>query len=179
MTAHCFGEDCLPDLLAAGIDCIEHGTGLLPEPIDLAERSGVAIVPTMVNTLNFSSFADAAEEKFPAYAARMRRLEGTRHSVLREAYDAGVPLYAGTDAGGSLAHGQLAAEVAEFVAAGIPALAALDAACWGARSWLARPGLEEGASADLVVLEEDPRADVRVLAAPGAVVLRGRVVRTR
>ena len=31
VTAHCFGEDCLPDLLDAGIDCIEHGTGLTDE----------------------------------------------------------------------------------------------------------------------------------------------------
>jgi imidazolonepropionase-like amidohydrolase len=35
------------------------------------------------------------------------------------------------------------------------------------------PGLAEGESADLVVYEADPRADVRVLAAPRAVVLRG------
>ena len=36
--------------------------------------------------------------------------------------------------------------------------------------------LDEGASADLVVYDSDPRADVRVLAAPRQVVLRGRVV---
>ncbi|MDP9397796.1 MAG: amidohydrolase, partial [Actinomycetota bacterium] len=37
--------------------------------------------------------------------------------------------------------------------------------------------LEEGAPADFVVLPADPRADLRVLAAPRRVVLRGRVVR--
>ncbi|NEA02608.1 amidohydrolase, partial [Streptomyces sp. SID10116] len=41
---------------------------------------------------------------------------------------------------------------------------------------LGRPGLTEGAPADLVVYEADPRDDVRVLAAPRRVVLNGRVV---
>jgi imidazolonepropionase-like amidohydrolase len=62
------------------------------------------------------------------------------------------------------------------VTAGIPAVEALSATTWGARKWLGRPGLEEGAAADLVVYEADPRADVRVLAAPGTVVLRGKTV---
>jgi imidazolonepropionase-like amidohydrolase len=53
---------------------------------------------------------------------------------------------------------------------------ALSATTWGAREWLGQPGLEEGAAADLVVYEQDPRADVRVLAAPLQVVLNGRVV---
>jgi imidazolonepropionase-like amidohydrolase len=41
------------------------------------------------------------------------------------------------------------------------------------------PGLEEGASADLVVYDADPRVDARVLAAPRAVVLRGAAVASR
>ena len=39
-----------------------------------------------------------------------------------------------------------------------------------------RPGIEEGASADLVVYEADPRVDIRVLASPEAIVLRGQTV---
>jgi imidazolonepropionase-like amidohydrolase len=45
------------------------------------------------------------------------------------------------------------------------------------RAWLGAEGLDEGASADLVVFDADPREDVAVLAAPRAVVLRGQVVR--
>ena len=95
---------------------------------------------------------------------------------MRDAYDAGIAVYAGTDAGGSLAHGLVAEEVGELVAAGLPAKAALSAATWGARDWLGRPGLTEGAPADLVVYESDPRQDVAVLGAPRRIVLRGRVV---
>jgi imidazolonepropionase-like amidohydrolase len=106
----------------------------------------------------------------------MRRLYEHRYDTVRSAYDAGIPVYVGTDAGGHLAHGLVAGEVAELVAAGIPPVEALSATTWGARKWLGRPGLEEGAAADLIVYEDDPRADVRVLAAPRRVVLNGRVV---
>src|SRR6478736_10194177 len=34
VTAHCFGTTVLPELIEAGIDCIEHGTGLTTDLID-------------------------------------------------------------------------------------------------------------------------------------------------
>jgi imidazolonepropionase-like amidohydrolase len=66
--------------------------------------------------------------------------------------------------------------VAELVKAGIPPIEALSATTWGARRWLGRPALEEGAVADVVVYDEDPRADVRALAGPRRVILNGRMV---
>ncbi|MEU9197454.1 amidohydrolase family protein [Streptomyces hundungensis] len=176
VTAHCFAEDSLRDLVEAGIDCIEHATGLTEDTIPLFAERGVAIVPTLVNIATFPHMADGGEAKFPQWAAHMRQLHARRYDTVRSAYDAGVPVFVGTDAGGSLAHGLVAAEVAELVKAGIPALDALSATTWGARSWLGRPALEEGAPADLVLYDQDPRADVGVLAAPSRVVLRGRVM---
>jgi imidazolonepropionase-like amidohydrolase len=176
VTAHCFAEESLAPLVEAGIDCVEHATGLTEETIPLFARHGVAIVPTLVNIATFPGIASSAEAKFPAYAAHMRRLWERRYDTVRAAHDAGVAVYVGTDAGGSLAHGLVAQEVAELARAGLTPVEALSATAWGARSWLGREGLTEGASADLVVYDEDPRADVRVLAAPRLVVLRGRVV---
>jgi imidazolonepropionase-like amidohydrolase len=59
---------------------------------------------------------------------------------------------------------------------GLPPEEALAAGSWRARAWLGRPGIEPGEPADLVVYDDDPRADLRVLAHPRAVVLRGRIV---
>ncbi|MCX4509833.1 amidohydrolase family protein [Streptomyces sp. NBC_01619] len=176
VTAHCFAEDSLRDLVEAGIDCIEHATGLTEDTIPLFAERGVAIVPTLVNIATFPRLADGGESKFPRWSDHMRRLHERRYDTVRSAYDAGIPVYVGTDAGGTLPHGLVAAEVAELMTAGIPAVDALSATTWGARSWLGRPGLEEGAPADLVVYEADPRADVRVLAAPRRVIMRGHVV---
>ncbi|MFD8914048.1 amidohydrolase family protein [Streptomyces sp. NPDC059575] len=175
VTAHCFAESSLRDLVESGIDCVEHATGLTPELIPLFVEHGVAIVPTLVNIATFPRLAAGGDTKFPRWSAHMRRLHERRYDTVRDAYDAGIAVYVGTDAGGSLPHGLVAAEVEELVTAGIPPLAALSATSWGARAWLGRPGLEEGAPADLVVYESDPRADVRVLAAPRRVVLNGRV----
>ncbi|MEU6244710.1 amidohydrolase family protein [Streptomyces sp. NPDC047024] len=176
VTAHCFAESSLRDLVESGIDCVEHATGLTPDLIPLFVEHGVAIVPTLVNIATFPRLAAGGDTKFPRWSAHMRRLHERRYDTVRDAYDAGIAVYVGTDAGGSLPHGLVAAEVEELVTAGIPPLAALSATSWGARAWLGRPGLDEGAPADLVVYESDPRADVRVLAAPRRVVLNGRVM---
>ncbi|MDH6625345.1 imidazolonepropionase-like amidohydrolase [Streptomyces sp. LBL] len=176
VTAHCFAENSLRDLVESGIDCIEHATGLTEDLIPLFASRGVAIVPTLVNIATFPKLAEGGESKFPRWSAHMRRLHERRYDTVRNAYDAGIPVYVGTDAGGTLPHGLVAAEVAELVTAGIPPVEALSATTWGARAWLGRPGLEEGATADLVVYERDPRTDVRVLGAPSRVVLNGRVV---
>ena len=175
VTAHCFGEDCLPDLLAAGIDCVEHATGLTAATRDAAAAQGTAIVPTLINIATFPEIAAPAAEKFPAYAAHMNALHARRYANVVEAHEAGIPVFAGTDAGGSLAHGRIAEEVQELHAAGLSRTAALSAATWAARSWLGRAGLEEGAQADLVVFDVDPRLDLAVLSSPKHVVLRGRV----
>ena len=176
VTAHCFGEDSLPDLIEAGIDCIEHACGLDERSRAAAAAAGVAIVPTLVNIGTFPALAAAGQQRFPVWAAHLRALHQRRYQTVRSAWEAGVPVFAGTDAGGSLTHGLIATEVAELVMAGLPPVAALAAACWSARAWLGRPGLAEGEPADLVVYGADPRPDPAVLAHPALVVLRGRVV---
>jgi imidazolonepropionase-like amidohydrolase len=177
VTAHTFGTDALPALIAAGIDCIEHGTGLTEELVgDMAVRR-TAVVPTLVNVANFPGFAAAGETKFPAYATTIRRLHAGSGAVVRAAFDAGVPVFAGTDAGGGIDHGRIADEIRALHSAGLPAEAALAAGSWAARDWLGLPGIDEGAEADLVVYDTDPRADLDVLARPQRMVLRGALVR--
>jgi imidazolonepropionase-like amidohydrolase len=177
VTAHTFGTDALPALIAAGIDCIEHGTGLTEELVgDMAVRR-TAVVPTLVNVANFPGFAAAGETKFPAYASTIRRLHAGSGAVVRAAFDAGVPVFAGTDAGGGIDHGRIADEIRALHSAGLPAEAALAAGSWAARDWLGLPGIDEGAEADLVVYDTDPRADLDVLARPQRMVLRGALVR--
>ena len=175
VTAHTFGTDALPDLIAAGIDCIEHGTGLTEELIGQLATRGTAVVPTLVNVENFPGFASAGEKKFPAYASTMRRLYANSGAVVRAAFEAGVPVFAGTDAGGGIEHGRIADEVRALHDAGLPTEAALAAASWAARAWLGLSCIEEGAPADVVVYETDPRVDLDVLARPGPMLLRGRV----
>jgi imidazolonepropionase-like amidohydrolase len=176
VAAHVFGEDALAGLIAAGIDSIEHGTGLTDDLIAAAAESGAAVVPTLVNIDNFPSIALAGAAKFPAYAAHMRSLFATSRDRIRSAFDAGVPIYTGTDAGGSLPHGLVRDEIRALVGAGIPQAEVIAQASWRAREWLGLPGLDEGAPADLIVFDTDPRVDLAAIFQPQRMVLRGAVI---
>ncbi|HEU4424553.1 MAG TPA: amidohydrolase family protein [Pilimelia sp.] len=178
MTAHTFSEEAVEILVRAGIDCVEHGTGLSTDLVDEMARRGTALVPTMINIATFGAIAARAAEKFPAYARHMLALSDRFPAVVRAAYEAGVPIYLGTDAGGGIAHGMAASEMLLLhEEAGMTASDVLRAASWGAREWLGFPGLVDGGLPDLVVYDEDPRVDLRAVRAPRHIVLRGRVIR--
>ncbi|MDP3890342.1 amidohydrolase family protein [Nocardioides sp.] len=177
VTAHCFGEAVLPGLIAAGIDCIEHGTGLSLDLIDTMAQRGIALVPTVMQLDKFPSYAEAGGAKFPDYARHMTDLHARRRETIMAAHDAGVQLYAGSDGGGISRHGNLAGEVLAMAGLGMSAEYALGAASWRARRWLGwNAGLEEGAPADFVVYPRNPLEDLSVLREPSYVVLRGRIV---
>ncbi len=175
VTAHVFGEDALPGLLAAGIDCIEHGTGLTAETIDKMVAGRVHLIPTMINIANFPMFADAAI-RFPAYAKHMRDLHERSDATFAAAIEAGVRVHAGTDAGGYIEHGRIVDEVIALHTIGFSARGVLDAATHEARNWLGLGAQDAGDAADLVVYPADPAADLEVLRAPTALIRAGRLV---
>jgi imidazolonepropionase-like amidohydrolase len=177
VTAHVFSENALPGLINAGIDCIEHGTGLTDDTIALMVAHGTVLVPTLINVAdNFVGIAEAAT-RYPTYAAHMRDLHARAVGRIAAARDAGVPIYAGSDAGTMVAHGRIADEVEALKGIGMSPTEALGAACWDARRWLGRPGLDHGASADLLCYSRDPRQGPGVLNYPDLVILRGNTFR--
>lgn len=176
VTAHTFATEAVDDLLAAGVDCLEHGTGLTDDQVAEVCRRGVAVTPTLLQVARFEEIAAQGEAKFPVYAARMRRMHARRYDHVAALHEAGVRLLVGTDAGGTLGHGLVAQECAEMVRAGVPDRDVVAAASWRTRAYLGLPDLVDAATADLVVYPDDPRDDVAVLGAPTAVVLRGVIV---
>jgi len=176
VTAHTFSTEALDDLLVAGVDCLEHGTGLTDDQVAEVVRRDVAVTPTLLQVARFEEIAAQGAAKFPVYAARMRRMHARRYEHVAALHEAGVRLLVGTDAGGTLGHGLVAQECAELVRAGVPTWEVLAAASWRTREYLGMPGLLDAPSADLVVYPSDPRRDVTVLAAPLAVVVRGALV---
>ncbi|MFF5080910.1 amidohydrolase family protein [Actinoplanes sp. NPDC000266] len=174
---HTFSEEGVAMMVRAGVDSVEHGTGLSLDLIDEMARRRTAFVPTMINIRTFGKIAEQARGKFDGYADHMIRLQDRFPSVVRAAYEAGVPIYVGTDAGGGIQHGLAAEEMLALEEAGLPAAEILANASWRAREWLGFPGLVEGGLADLVVYEADPRRDLRVVRAPSRIVLRGQVIR--
>ncbi|GAC58968.1 peptidase M38 family protein [Gordonia hirsuta DSM 44140 = NBRC 16056] len=172
ITAHVFGYDALPDIIAAGFDSIEHGTGLTPDLIDQLVAKDIALVPTLIQVENFPGIADGAD-RFPAYQANMRKLYAHAQEVYGAAREAGVKVYAGTDAGGFVQHGRIVDEIAALTGIGLTPLAALGAASTAARDWLGVDGLVPGARADFLVLDADPAQSVDALRRPRHIVCSG------
>ncbi len=172
VTAHTFATESLDALLDAGLDCIEHGTGMTDAHMERASAAGIPVVATLLQIANFATFAAQGAERFPRFAERMQRMYDRRYEQVRRMHEAGITVLAGTDAGTSIAHGDLAREARELARC-MPAAAALAAATWRARRFLGAPMLAEGDPADLVVLREDPRVAIDTLAAPTGVMLDG------
>nr|WP_025273743.1 amidohydrolase family protein [Haloglycomyces albus] len=174
VAVHTFSEEAVECVVRAGVDSVEHGTGLSVDVIDTMARQGTALVPTMINIETFDDIADQAESKFSTYAAHMRDLKRRFPEVVAQAVEAGVPVFVGTDAGGGINHGLAAREMRLLRdKAGLAAEDVVGASSWRAREWL---GLPEGLG-DIVVYDRDPRVDLDTVFDPRRIVLRGRVVR--
>ncbi len=105
----------------------------------------------------------------------MRDLYARSSQRMAAAREAGVPIFAGTDAGSMVAHGRIGDEIDALKRIGMTPTEALGAASWTAREWLGRPVARTRRPADLVCYREDPRSGAAVINRPNVVVLRGRV----
>jgi imidazolonepropionase-like amidohydrolase len=160
--------------VAARVDSIEHGMGLDPTLLPQMAAQGTALTPTL--TVITASLKTVQAR--PDGPARDWYIGGASvHPKLSAAAaEAGVTVLAGTD---SRPHGRIADEIRALATAGVRPHDALAAGSWAARAYLGLPGLAEGAPADAVVYDSDPRADLARLDHPRAVILRGRLVHRR
>ncbi len=154
----------------AGVDSLEHGMCLDPAMLPQMAEQGTALTPT----LSVITSAMAMISERPDGPRKDWYLGGAMvHGKLAAAAaEAGVTLLAGTD---SRPCGRVIDEIRALAEAGVPADQAIGAASWAARAYLGVPGLVEGAPADAVIYDADPRRDLSQLATPRVVLLRGRI----
>lgn len=181
--AHAQGVEGIKNAVRAGVHSIEHGIYLDDEAIDLMLAHGAFLVPTLLAPL---SVLEQAETKgnMPEYGVRKARetIEVHSESIAR-AYQAGVKIAMGTDAG-VMPHGTNLRELGLMVNIGMSPLEAIVATtktaaeCLG---WQDRIGtLEAGKLADLIIVRTDPLANIRSLEQPDNIVLvmqSGRIVK--
>jgi imidazolonepropionase-like amidohydrolase len=175
VAVHCQTAGGCRAAVLAGVDSLEHGMHLDPDLLDRMSRQGTALVPT-IDAFARDLARVRAQRPGPRRDWYLDGFSGLL-ATTRAAHEAGVAVFAGTDAFGRSRFGDVATEVEWLVRAGVPRADAVAAASWRGRQWLGLPGLVEGAPADLVVLDSDPRVDVSALRRPRRIVLRGRVVR--
>jgi len=144
VAAHAVGRDGIRDAVAAGVDTVEHGNFLDEEIAEDMARTAVA----------------GHQESF------------------RMAQEAGLDIVAGTDAGSCRTHHPaLVDELLLMHAYGMPTDAVLRATTSAAGKVLGRQGtvgvVRPGSTADLLVLQGSPLADLEQLRSPLAVIRAG------
>lgn len=183
--AHAHGADGIKAAVLAGIDSIEHGSFMTDELMSLMKERGTFYSVTLRSGEGFfnappGTVADWALEKG-------MRVRAALHDTFRRAYQAGVKLVLGTDAGTPFnRHGENARELAVMVELGADPLDALRAGTRNGAELLGKLDdlgtIEPGKLADLVLCRGDVVADIRRLCEPDnirAVIQGGRLVHCR
>src|SRR4029453_4099873 len=146
-------------LVAAGVDSVEHGFGLDEHAVrDMADR-GTAWTPTVGALLALLD----APGMTPQRRRRLREGRARIAELLPLAVRLGVPVLAGTDVTGSIPR-----EVALLAQMGLEPQDALAAASTWPRQFIGA-----AKTADIVTYQHDPRQDPDQLARPAAVVAGG------
>lgn len=171
VAVHATHPDACRAVVEAGADSLEHGLWLDQALLPQMARQGTALTPTI--TVWARQLDAILAEPDPRvrgwFLDGLHRLPG----LAMQARAAGVTVLAGTD---SEPHGRIADEIRNL-ARGLPPDIALGAGSWTARAYFGLPGLAEGAPADIVAYQQDPREDLSVLDHPSRVIIRGRIVR--
>ncbi len=171
--AHCFSHGAIDDLLEAGVDDIEHASGMDADQMAQARAQGTLVTPTLRQVDLFGDFAAAAGTKYPVYGATMRAMYERRREHAAALFDSGITLLPGTDSGGYQEHGILGDELRSWVEVGVPAARALEMATRGARAALGLTPLDVGEVADLVHFGVDPSVEPSVWGRPDTVLVAG------
>src|SRR3954454_21518079 len=163
VAAHAEGLEGTRFAIEAGVDTVEHGLSLHREPrlLALMAERGIVIVSTL------STFHDLAERfngDFPVSLVDLaKRQLAEAYETLVAAKEAGVVLAMGHDSGPP---GENAIELVSMAKGGLGSTAAIPAATKASATALGLDDVgvvEQGARADLVVVDGDPVEDVRIL----------------
>jgi imidazolonepropionase-like amidohydrolase len=163
---HAQSYDSVKFALRAGVDTVEHGTRMDEEAIELFKSSPSVLVPTLCTLFSVLELGSTLN-LLPKQREEMAVNEPLWLDSVRRAHRAGIPIAAGGDLGNRFPHGTNARELDYLVRAGLSPLEAIQAATGNAARALKRDklvgALETGRLADLLIVDGDPLADIRIL----------------
>lgn len=157
---HAQGTTGIKNAIRAGIDSIEHGIFLDEEAVEMMLKRGVYLVPTLAAPYWISR--KGREAGIPEYAVKKSdAVVGAHVNSFKLAYEAGVKIAMGTDAGTPFNdHGKNSFEILLMVKNGMSAPDAIRASTSRGAELLGisdRVGtVTEGKQADLLVLDGNP-----------------------
>ena len=174
VAAHAHGDDGIRAAIEAGIDCIEHGSLMSDETLDLMIERGTFLVPTtyLADGMDTSQAAPELQAKAAEVFPRAKR-------TISKAIERGARIACGTDAP-AIPHGRNAKELIALVDRGMTPVQAIRAATTVAAELIDvedRGRLEPGLLADVIAVPGDPTADITVTEQVRFVMKGGQVYR--
>jgi imidazolonepropionase-like amidohydrolase len=157
VAAHAHGNDGIRAAIEAGIDCIEHGSLMTDETLDLFIERGTFLVPTtyLADGMDVSNAA-------PELQAKAAEVFPQAKETIRKAIAKGARIACGTDAP-AIPHGKNAKELVALVDRGMTPLQAIRAATTVSAELIDvtdRGTLDAGLLADVIAVPGDPLADI-------------------
>ena len=165
--AHAQGTQGIKNAVRAGVESIEHGIWLDDEVIAEMKQRNTFLVPTLVAPLWVLRNAENAPGSVLPQSVRKTKevMEDHRASIAR-AIASGVRVAMGTDSGVG-PHGKNAEELEHYVACGMTAMQAIVSTTKVASecAHISKDAgtLEAGKYADLLIIDGDPLADIKIL----------------
>ena len=160
VVAHAHGTEGINAAVKAGVASIDHGSVLSDESVKLMKQRGTYLVPQA-----YISDIPLPPDTPPATVAKNDYLNPLANASIRKAYEAGVKMALGTDAG-VYRHGDNGREFAALVARDLPEEHVLKMATIYAADLLGvddRGVIAEGRRADLIAVPGNPLEDISVM----------------
>lgn len=184
ITIHARGDGEMNAAVNAGFDHIMHGNYMSDATIENLAKSQIPLAPTQLFMHHIVEFAEISRNRASIVEATKRMNDATQETLHR-AYAAGVKFAMGTDSGfATVPYGEWHARELEMLMhyTGMSSLEAIQAGTKNGANAMGLPDdlgvLAEGKLADIIVVNGDPVADIRVLYTPGkveTVILNGEV----
>lgn len=177
ITTHAIGNAGIKAALRAGVDCIEHGSFLDDEAIEMMLERDVSMVPTLIVTRNLGEHG--LERGFESNVIeRAKRVLDSALESVNKAYHAGVRIGVGSDVDLDETAAQ---EVRMLIEAGFTPMDAIRAATKKAAEVVDMQDhigtVEVGKIADLILVDGDPIADPFALDRVTHVIQGGKIVK--
>jgi imidazolonepropionase-like amidohydrolase len=174
VAAHAHGDEGIRAAIEAGIDCIEHGSLMSDETLDLLIERRRFLVPTtyLADGMDVSRAAPELQAKAAEVFPRAKQ-------TVSKAIERGARIACGTDAP-AIPHGRNAKELVALVDRGMSPLQAIRAATTVSAELIDvddRARLAPGLLADVIAVPGDPLVDITTTERVSFVMKGGRVYR--
>lgn len=166
VTAHAHGDEGMKRAIRAGIASIEHGTYMSDETMEMMKEHGVYLVPTITAGKSVADSARIEGYYVPVVTQKALEVGPIIQGTFAKAYQKGVPIAFGTDAG-VFRHGRNWNEFVYMVEAGMPPIETIRTATYNAADLLGQLDnlgtIESGKLADIVAVPRNPLDDISVM----------------